>query len=77
MNSSYLSRLFKARTGQTFSKYLISYRMKKAAELLLNESFRIGDVAQYVGYNDTSYFIQTFKKYYDMTPEQYRIVEKE
>lgn len=72
MNSSYLSRLFKARTGQTFSRYLISYRMEQAAKLLKNESFRISDVAQYVGYNDTSYFIQTFKKYYDLTPEQYR-----
>ncbi len=72
MNSSYLSRLFKARTGRTFSRYLISYRMEQAAKLLQNEDFRISDVAQYVGYNDTSYFIQTFKKYYDQTPEQYR-----
>lgn len=72
MNPSYLSRVFKARTGQTFSRYLIAFRMKRAAQLLENRGLRISDVAQYVGYNDTSYFIQTFKKYYGMTPEQYR-----
>ena len=73
MNASYLSRIFKAGTGKTFSRYLIEYRMQKAAELLQKEELRISDVAQYVGYNDTSYFIQTFKKQYHMTPEQYRM----
>src|SRR5699024_4869239 len=56
MNASYLSRIFKAGTGKPFSRYLIEYRMQKAAELLQKEELRISDVAQYVGYNDTSYF---------------------
>lgn len=72
MNASYLSRVFKAGTGMTFSRYLIRCRMQKAARLLMRPELRIGDVARYVGYNDTSYFIQTFKKYYDTTPEQFR-----
>lgn len=73
MNASYLSRIFKSVTGKTFSRYLIEYRMKRAAQLLETGEMRISDVAQYAGYNDTSYFIQTFKKYYHMTPEQYRM----
>lgn len=72
MNPSYLSRVFKAGTGMTFSRYLIGCRMQKAAQLLMRPELRIGDVARYVGYNDTSYFIQTFRKYYDTTPEQFR-----
>ena len=76
VNPSYLSRLFKAETGMTFSKYLKELRMKKAAELLKESELKIGDVACCVGYNDVSYFIQTFKKQYSMTPEQFKNSEK-
>lgn len=76
MNPSYLSRLFKAGTGMNFSKYLIMYRMERAKELLENTAFRINEVAGYVGYNDPSYFIQTFKKHYQMTPEQFRNMDQ-
>ncbi len=76
MNSSYLSRLFKSETGMNFSKYLITYRMERAKELLKNTVFKINEIADYVGYNDTSYFIHTFKRLYQMTPEQYRAQEE-
>ncbi len=72
VNPSYLSRLFKAETGMTFSRYLTQLRMRKAASLLKETSLKVGDIASYVGYNDVSYFIQTFKKYYEMTPDQYK-----
>lgn len=72
VSPSYLSRLFKAETGQPFSRYLIDLRMKKAAQMLEDSNLKVSDVAVCVGYNDVSYFIQTFKKYYDMTPEQYK-----
>lgn len=39
MNSSYLSRLFKSETGMNFSKYLITYRMERAKELLKKIQF--------------------------------------
>lgn len=72
MNSSYLSRLFKNEVGQTFSKYLMEYRIQKAAGLLENQILKINDVAMLVGYNDVSHFIQYFRKFYNCTPEEYR-----
>ncbi|MDO4273923.1 MAG: response regulator [Eubacteriales bacterium] len=72
VNPSYLSRLFKAETGRTFSRYLKDLRIEKAAGLLKESGLKISDVALCVGFNDVSYFIQTFRKYYEMTPEQYR-----
>lgn len=72
MNPSYLSRIFKETTGMAFSKYLTEVRMTHAKSLLKNTRFRVNDIAGYVGYNDVSYFIQTFKKLMGMTPEQYR-----
>ena len=70
MNPSYLSRLFKQVTGTNFSKYLIELRMKKAKELLENSNIKVSEVASCVGYNDLSNFIQTFKKFYNITPSQ-------
>lgn len=72
MNSSYLSRLFKNEMGQTFSGYLMEFRIRKAAELLNSTMLKISDIAMLSGYNDVSHFIQYFKKIYGCTPEEYR-----
>lgn len=72
LNPSYLSRLFKAETGMNFSKYLVNYRMERGKELLQNTAFKVSEIADCVGYNDTSYFIHTFRRQYEMTPEQFR-----
>ena len=76
VNYSYLSRIFGQETGMTFSRYLISLRLKKAAEFLENEDMKINSIAFEVGYNDVSHFIQSFKKAYGMTPEEFRSVKK-
>lgn len=72
MNYSYLSRLFSKKTGKTFSKYLIDYRLEKSKVLLENRHLKVGQVAMEVGYNDVSHYIHTFRKNFKMTPEQYR-----
>lgn len=72
MNSSYLSRLFKSAVGKTFSRYCIELRIEKARELLSDKQLKINDIAAQVGYNNTSHFIQSFKKLCGCTPEEYR-----
>ncbi len=72
VSSSYLSRKFKSYTGQTFMKYLISFRMKKAKCFLECSQMDISDIAVYVGYNDPSHFTQTFRRFYGVTPKEYR-----
>ena len=76
VNYSYCSRLFSQETGMTFSKYLIQYRLKKAKTLLENKDMKISFIAFEVGYNDVSHFIQSFKKSYGLTPEEYRARKK-
>lgn len=72
MNASYLSRLFKARRGITFLTALQKIRMQKAVKFLEDNMISISEVASLVGYNDVSYFIQSFKKYYGCTPNVYK-----
>ncbi|MBU9712711.1 helix-turn-helix transcriptional regulator [Evansella tamaricis] len=67
VNSSYLSRLFKREVGQSFSHYVMEQKMLHA-KALLNEGYRISDVAQKLAYNDVSYFTKVFRKYWGMTP---------
>lgn len=68
INYSYLSRIYKEKTGLSFTKYILKIRMEKAKEFIHKGGISVSDVALIVGYNDVSNFIQAFKKYYGYTP---------
>ena len=72
MNRTKFCTVFKKRFGQSFSSYLNTMRVKKAAELLKRSDLNIGDVAQFVGFRDASYFSKIFKKIYGVPPKQYK-----
>ncbi len=67
----YLSHLFRAEMGVTFSDYLNKIRISRAKELLM-EGRSVEDVAERTGFNDGNYFIKIFKKYVGLTPSKYR-----
>ncbi|MBQ1311647.1 MAG: helix-turn-helix domain-containing protein [Blautia sp.] len=72
INRSYLSTLFKARTGEKFVDYLNNIRIEKAKELLSGSDRRMYQIAKSVGYDNVKYFFRIFKKKTGMTPEQFR-----
>ncbi len=72
INSSYLSRIFKAVTGTTFIDYLINIRIEKAKKLLTSSNFKIYEIAEQIGINDPNYFSKYFKKHTNFTPAQYK-----
>lgn len=72
MNPTYISKYFKKRTGQNFSDYVLSVKMKKAADLLHEIHLRIYDVSIMVGYENPKNFATSFKKYYGKNPKEYR-----
>lgn len=73
INKSYLSALFKKRTGQTFIDFLTSVRMDKACELLAgNNRYKVYEIARLVGYTDKKYFSKLFKKLNGINPEEYK-----
>lgn len=68
-----LKNCFKNIYGKPVYTYLMEYRMKKAAELLIGRSdMSIGDIAFTVGYESAGKFSGVFKKVMGMTPTQYR-----
>lgn len=72
MSESYLSRVFKNETGMNLIGFINDRKMKKAKELLEDESFMIKDVASQVGIDDQFYFNKVFKKVYGIAPSEYR-----
>ncbi len=72
ISPNYLRQLFKQETGQTFTEYLTAQRMEYAHMLLGNPDVKVLDVAQQAGYADSRYFSVCFKKFYHMTPSEYR-----
>lgn len=75
-NSVYLGRLFKEETGQTFTMYLNSVRMREAKRLLLETDMTIADIASAIGYASTGYFVNQFKKMFSCSPREYRMKQK-
>jgi AraC family transcriptional regulator len=72
LNRYYFIRLFKEHTGMTPYRYLITYRLEKARELLNKKSCSIEEAAALCGFVSASHFISSFRKAYGMTPGQYR-----
>lgn len=72
LSPRYLCTIFKKNMGGGINKYIKTTRMEKAKEFLKDTNMRIGDVAEAVGYHNVSYFCQSFKEFYGITPEKYR-----
>ncbi len=68
----YISKLYKAETGENLSDYLLRCRMEKAAHLLKTTMMKIFEVGEAVGYRNAPYFINVFRKYYGVPPQEFR-----
>lgn len=69
---AYISKIFKDEFGVNFSEYIISKRLEKSREYLLDNSLKIYEIADKIGYVDVSNYIKLFKKRYGISPGDYR-----
>jgi YesN/AraC family two-component response regulator len=72
LSPSYLSTIFKQETGMNFSDYLQSQKMENAARLILGGSRKTYEISGMVGYFSSKNFTRAFKKYFGMSPREYR-----
>lgn len=72
----HVSRLFKLETGENLSDYVLRLKMEKAVKLLEDPHLKNYEIALRLGYQNPNYFIKVFKKYYSMTPQEYRNANK-
>ena len=67
-----IQRIIRSCTGMSFSQNIQKLKMKQAARLLMNPKLSVSAIAEELGYMDSGNFRQIFKKYYGMTPAEYR-----
>lgn len=76
VDSSYIRRLFKRELNMTVTDYITEVRMKKAKELLMLGRYKLSEVCEKVGFNDSGYFSKVFKKHYGISPSVYESIKK-
>lgn len=68
----YFSNYFKKTFDVNFVEYLNRVRLKRAQDLLRNKELSVAAIGEKVGYMNSSTFTTTFKKYFGISPSQFR-----
>lgn len=72
LNRSYLSTLFRSEMKVSPQKYILKYKMEKAATLLETTAKPVSEVAAAVGYDEPFNFSRAFHTEYGISPREYR-----
>lgn len=72
ISPNYLHHIFRDSTGFSVMEYVTMKRIAKSKDLLKSTKKKITEVASLVGLPNSQYFSTLFKRYTDMTPNQYR-----
>lgn len=72
LSPSYFSRLFRREMGENFINYVNRIKVQWAKERLRSSNDSVVQIAQELGFMDSSYFISVFKKFEGTTPLAYR-----
>ena len=74
---AHLNHMFQKELNISIQRFLIDFRMHKAANLLVSTTMPIKEISNQVGYNDQLVFSKTFKKKFGMSPKSYRTYKDE
>ena len=71
LSPTHFRRLFKKKTGYSPRDYYNYIKIKQAKEMLKTGVFTVSEIANELGYSSVYYFSATFKKYYNISPNNY------
>ena len=72
MNKYYMAHSFTKYTGLSPIQYLNERRLETACRLLKEADYSVSTISSVTGFSSQSYFTQTFRKKYGITPAKYR-----
>ncbi len=72
ISRAYLNYAFQKELGMSIQKFLIDFRMHKAASLLVGTADTVKEISMAVGYEDQLTFSKAFKKKFGVSPKYYR-----
>ena len=70
VNYSYFSRQFKQQTGKSFSQIVTGEQMRWACAKL-RKNWRVNEIADSLGYQNSESFSKAFARVYGMSPRNY------
>lgn len=73
LERTYFSDYFKRQVGESPKRYLLRTRMEQAAVFLRDYGYSVSVTALSVGYGDVYTFSKMFKRYFGVSPSQYKI----
>ncbi|USK48178.1 response regulator [Bacillus sp. CMF12] len=76
VSRSYLSTLFKSKTGLGIQSFINSKRVVMSKRLLSSSPLTIQEIADLTGIPDAKYFSKWFKRCCGITPSEFRIKQK-
>ena len=71
MSHTLLFNKTKTLTGLSPNEFIRTMRMQKAAQLIKEKRFSIGEVSDMVGFSDQKYFSTAFKKHFGISPKKF------
>lgn len=77
MSINYFHKLFTNTLFTTPVHYILLLRMNTALQLLVNNEYNIKEIAYQLGFNDDAYFSRVFRKFYGITPGEYKRKRRE
>lgn len=72
LSPNYFSYLFKKTTDKNLWDFLTELRMEEARKLLLGSDLKRYEIAEMIGYESPEHFSRVFKKFYGVSPADYR-----
>ncbi|WP_455381688.1 helix-turn-helix domain-containing protein [Salinispira pacifica] len=72
VSAGYLSRIFSAEMGESFTGYVRRMRVQRAQDLLTGTRLPIGDIAELCGFADQSHLTLAFRRETGTTPAEFR-----
>jgi len=72
ISGEHLRRISAEETGVSPMRYVTHLRMREAAALLSSGSYKLAQVAERVGYDNTFAFSTAFRRHFGMPPSAYR-----
>lgn len=71
LNLSYMGSIFKKVNDLSILQYLTQVRMEESRKLLKSQQYKVGEVAEMVGFTDVFYYSKRFKKMYGYSPKEF------
>jgi AraC family transcriptional regulator len=76
LSAGFFLRAFKAATGETPHRALMSRRIAAARQMLAEDRHSLAEIAQRTGFSSQAHMTMVFGKAIGMTPSAYRAVER-